>query len=76
MSNLWQTINRTPGVLTIKILTIGFLVAGLVTYINGEESAGPYLLAAAALVVTEVLLIIIQLLRKSSDSSTDQLPPK
>ncbi|MFN4329116.1 MAG: hypothetical protein ACK4FF_09580 [Limnobacter sp.] len=73
MSNkVWESITRTPGVLTIKVLMVGFLIAGLVTYINGEESAGPYLLAAAALLVAEIVLILIQVVRKS----TEKLPPK
>lgn len=70
--SIWEAIQRTPGALTLKILTIGFLVAGVVTYIDGEESPGPYFLAAIALVATEIVLVIVQLIRKAGDKQ----PPK
>lgn len=69
MKNFFDSIVRTPGVLLMSILMIGFAINAGVGYINGSDSAGPSLLAAASLVVSQFVLIVIHQLRKIGQRS-------
>lgn len=64
MKNFFDSIVRTPGVLLMSILMVGFAINAGVGYIHASDSAGPSLLAAASLVVGQFVLIVIHQLRK------------
>lgn len=70
MKNFFDSIVRTPGVLLMSILMIGFAINAGVGYIHSSDSAGPSLLAAASLVVGQFILIVIHQLRKIGQGSS------
>lgn len=69
MKNFFDSIVRTPGVLLMSILMIGFLINAGVGYIHASETAGPSFLAAASLLVGQFILVVIHQLRKIGQGS-------
>lgn len=69
MKNFFDSIVRTPGVLLMSILMIGFAINAGVGYIHASETAGPSLLAAGSLLVGQFVVIVIHQLRKIGQNS-------
>ena len=69
MKNFFDSIVRTPGVLLMSILMIGFAINAGVGYIHASETAGPSMLAAGSLLVGQFVVIVIHQLRKIGQNS-------
>lgn len=59
MQSIIRSIVRTPGVLFMAIMTIGFLTNASVEYINYTGNEGPNLLAAVALGFAQIMVIAV-----------------
>lgn len=59
MQSIIRSIVRTPGVLFMAIMTLGFLTNAGVEYINYTGNEGPNLLAAVALGFAQIILIAV-----------------
>ncbi|MDX1669423.1 MAG: hypothetical protein R3194_08400 [Limnobacter sp.] len=64
MNTFIDSIIRTPGVLFMSVLMLGFLLNAGVNYIDNTGLEGPNLLAAAMLAVGQLALVVIHQLRK------------
>lgn len=60
-----QSITRTPGLLLMLVLAIGFTINAGVNYLNETGSEGPNLLAAVSMLVGIVVVAVVQQLRRA-----------
>lgn len=67
MKNFIESVIRTPGLLFMSILTMGFLVNAGVEYINNTGFEGPNMLAAFSLIVGQVIVAVVHQLRRLGD---------
>lgn len=69
MKNFAQSIVRTPGVLFMAILMVGFLVNAGVNYLNNTGFEGPNLMAAVSLLIGQFVVAVIHQFRRVGQSN-------
>ena len=70
MKNFAQSIVRTPGVLFMAILMVGFLINAGVNYLHNTGFEGPNLMAAFSLLVGQFVVAVIYQIRRIGQSNT------
>ena len=73
MKTTIDSIVRTPGVLFMAILMMGFIVNAGVEYLHATHFEGPNLMAAACLAVAQVVLVVVHQVRRIQASKTVRL---
>lgn len=63
-----KSVTRTPGLLLMLVLAIGFTINAGVSYLNETGTEGPNLLAAVSMLVAIVLVAVVHQLRKAGQS--------
>lgn len=73
MKNFIDSIVRTPGVLFMSVLIMGFLVNAGVQYINATGFEGPNLMAAGCLAIGQFTVAVVHQLRRIGQTDTLKL---
>ncbi len=64
MKEFFDSVIRTPGMLFMSMMVIGFTLNAGVHYVNGTGFEGPNLLAAVCLIVGQFAVAVVHQLRR------------
>jgi hypothetical protein len=64
MKEFFDSVIRTPGMLFMSLMVVGFTLNAGVQYINATGLEGPNLLAAGCLILGQVAVAVVHQLRR------------